>query len=363
MTALARSKLRPGRSITSQHRWGLGSVFIRWRQTALDVSREIRDESCSREHVCGDVCEFPILRPKSSKLFLFSKNINSGFDSARRSVALVSCSWSVAVLSVIARRIRIDLCWKVNRKINKIVHFGGVTAETENSQSSKSAESDVKRSTKSRTQEKFRMTSQIEMASTHRLSLLFIILISGFKLGIAAPADGTKGTNFEPKRNPSVDCELKVLPPCAVRETRKLFYSRQMLQLIKNRWKKYKLVKRDCKRFCNCAWNEMKICVQEISLLHRMEVVGIGSDVMQMFVTLQLVWVGGCHRLLSLNDIEVGGLEVGTSPHYVHSTGRWIVTRYFPISLLNLQTPPTFPPKNYFQEKKPSQGKNYKRHR
>lgn len=31
------------------------------------------------------------------------------------------------------------------------------------------------------------------MAVTHRLSLLFIILISGFKLGITAPADGAKG--------------------------------------------------------------------------------------------------------------------------------------------------------------------------
>lgn len=32
------------------------------------------------------------------------------------------------------------------------------------------------------------------MESTHRMSLLFIILISGFKLGITAPADdGIKG--------------------------------------------------------------------------------------------------------------------------------------------------------------------------
>lgn len=37
------------------------------------------------------------------------------------------------------------------------------------------------------------MNCKIKMATTHRLSLLFIILISGFKLGIAAPADGIKG--------------------------------------------------------------------------------------------------------------------------------------------------------------------------
>lgn len=33
------------------------------------------------------------------------------------------------------------------------------------------------------------MNCKIEMAVTHRVSLLFIILISGFKLGITAPAD------------------------------------------------------------------------------------------------------------------------------------------------------------------------------
>lgn len=43
------------------------------------------------------------------------------------------------------------------------------------------------------------MNCKIEMATTHRLSLLFIILISGFKLGMPAPADGTKGKreNFD----------------------------------------------------------------------------------------------------------------------------------------------------------------------
>lgn len=37
------------------------------------------------------------------------------------------------------------------------------------------------------------MESKIQMATKHRLSLLFIILISGFKLGIAESADGLKG--------------------------------------------------------------------------------------------------------------------------------------------------------------------------
>lgn len=37
------------------------------------------------------------------------------------------------------------------------------------------------------------MNCKIKMATTHRLNVLFIILISGFKLGMAAPADGTKG--------------------------------------------------------------------------------------------------------------------------------------------------------------------------
>lgn len=37
------------------------------------------------------------------------------------------------------------------------------------------------------------MNCKIEMATTHRLSLLFIILISGFKLGLAAPSDEKKG--------------------------------------------------------------------------------------------------------------------------------------------------------------------------
>lgn len=34
---------------------------------------------------------------------------------------------------------------------------------------------------------------KINMPLTHRLSLLYIILISGFKLGIAAPTDDIKG--------------------------------------------------------------------------------------------------------------------------------------------------------------------------
>lgn len=37
------------------------------------------------------------------------------------------------------------------------------------------------------------MNCKIGMATTHRMSLLFIILISGFKLGIAAPTDAKKG--------------------------------------------------------------------------------------------------------------------------------------------------------------------------
>lgn len=37
------------------------------------------------------------------------------------------------------------------------------------------------------------LNNKIKVTTTHRLSLLFIILISGFKLGIAAPADGKKG--------------------------------------------------------------------------------------------------------------------------------------------------------------------------
>lgn len=34
---------------------------------------------------------------------------------------------------------------------------------------------------------------KIKMPLTHRLSLLYIILISGFKLGMAAPTDSKKG--------------------------------------------------------------------------------------------------------------------------------------------------------------------------
>lgn len=41
------------------------------------------------------------------------------------------------------------------------------------------------------------MNCKIEMATTHRLSLLFIILISGFKLGISAPADEIKGNSLK----------------------------------------------------------------------------------------------------------------------------------------------------------------------
>lgn len=37
------------------------------------------------------------------------------------------------------------------------------------------------------------MNCKIEMATRHRLSLLFIILISGFKLGLTTPVDGIKG--------------------------------------------------------------------------------------------------------------------------------------------------------------------------
>ena len=39
------------------------------------------------------------------------------------------------------------------------------------------------------------MNCVIEMATGHRISLLFIILISGFKLGLTVPTDGIKGKN------------------------------------------------------------------------------------------------------------------------------------------------------------------------
>lgn len=67
------------------------------------------------------------------------------------------------------------------------------------------------------------MNSKIEMASTHRLSLLFIILISGFKLGIAAPADGTKGTKTLNRKKTLWLRELKVLPPRAARDEKTFF--------------------------------------------------------------------------------------------------------------------------------------------
>lgn len=38
---------------------------------------------------------------------------------------------------------------------------------------------------------------KIKMPLTHRLSLLYIILISGFKLGMAAPADSKKGKKWK----------------------------------------------------------------------------------------------------------------------------------------------------------------------
>lgn len=119
------------------------------------------------------------------------------------------------------------------------------------------------------------MNSKIEMASTHRLSLLFIILISGFKLGIAAPANGTKGTKIETKKetldrkwSPQWLRELKVLLHRARDEKTFFFHSRQMLQLIKNRWEKYKLVKRRLqtllqlcmKRDENLRWRNSRCC-------------------------------------------------------------------------------------------------------
>lgn len=41
------------------------------------------------------------------------------------------------------------------------------------------------------------MSCSITKTSARRLSVLFIILISGFKLGMAAPADGIKGEKRE----------------------------------------------------------------------------------------------------------------------------------------------------------------------
>lgn len=46
---------------------------------------------------------------------------------------------------------------------------------------------------------KFKMNiyCKIKMPLTHRLSLLYIILISGFKLGMAAPAENKKGEDVK----------------------------------------------------------------------------------------------------------------------------------------------------------------------
>lgn len=55
------------------------------------------------------------------------------------------------------------------------------------------------------------MNCEIEMATTHRLSLLFIILISGFKLGMAAPADGTRGKMCNVIRVEQRDSEKNML--------------------------------------------------------------------------------------------------------------------------------------------------------
>lgn len=38
---------------------------------------------------------------------------------------------------------------------------------------------------------------KIKMPSTHKLSMLYIILISGFKLGLGAPTDEIKGECFK----------------------------------------------------------------------------------------------------------------------------------------------------------------------
>lgn len=42
---------------------------------------------------------------------------------------------------------------------------------------------------------------KIKMPLTHRLSLLYIILISGFKLGMAAPTDSKKGKTWTKRWN------------------------------------------------------------------------------------------------------------------------------------------------------------------
>lgn len=55
------------------------------------------------------------------------------------------------------------------------------------------------------------MNCKIEMATKHKLSLLFIILISGFKLGLAAPADGIKGKKRQPGRHQIAKSDIEYL--------------------------------------------------------------------------------------------------------------------------------------------------------